>query len=369
VLENVAMKYSIFFLLACLIVLPLGAVEPVPLPVAATSTASHAVIEAGKRLGEKALVHRFEKLRAGAIKTEKGWNIQDFASGFFNPHREAITVTMKMVSDDPRFVFSNGQVGTFTKTYQMRPMHSQTDNIYLGSPTQSRFHGQWPVARKTNFTGSVEFSSSKPFYYYMLRETDIGEKPDATDAYFAAWKPWRDDVPVAWDDDWKQFVVPYTNYWHNDTDWPVGWYSLLTLKNETNGPVTYTLKHVPSYAAQFDPKHSRVTVYHEQVARVLLQGGEEKKMTLQDLFGWAADQMMAMEGHIFILPNRDAKTETVVHFSVIPNDSGERLRMPGRQEFIPTLGSEAWQRMLKTGTIKVSDISSGESEPSNSEKR
>ena len=360
------MKYSISCLLVGLVVLPLGAAEPAPFPVAATSTASHAVIEPGKHLGEKALVHRFEKLRAGAIKTEKGWNVQDFASAFFNPSREAFVVTMKMVCDDPTFVFSNGQVGTFTKTYQMRPMHSRTDNIYLGSPSQSRFRGQWPVARKTNFTGSLEFSSSKPFYYYMLRETDIGEKPDASDAYYAAWKPWRDDVPVVWDDELKQFVVPYTNYWHNDTDWPVGWYSLLTLKNGTNGPVTYTLKHSPSYAAQFDPKHSRVTRYHEQVERVLLQGGEEKKMTLQDLFGWATDQMTAMEGHLFILPNRDAKTETVVHFSVIPNDSGERLHMPGRQEFIPPWGDEAWQAMINSGTVKVSDVGNEGDNPSNS---
>ena len=52
---------------------------------AATTTASHAVIPPGSHLGEKALVHRFERLRAGAVKTEKGWNVQDFASSFFNP--------------------------------------------------------------------------------------------------------------------------------------------------------------------------------------------------------------------------------------------------------------------------------------------
>ena len=175
-------------------------------------------------------------------------------------------------------------------------------------------------------------------------------------------------MPVAWDDDLKQFVVPYTNYWHNDTDWPVGWYSLLSLKNGTNGPVTYTLRHVPSYAMQFDPRHSHLTRYHEQVVRVVLQSGEEKKITLQDLFGWAADQMMAMEGHLFILPNRDAKTDTVVRFSVIPNASGERLHMPGRPECIPACGNKAWQTMIESGTIKVSDVSTGEDKPADSEK-
>ncbi len=358
------MKYGILCLLASLMVLPLDAAEPVPLPVAATSTASHAVIAVGKRLGEKALVHRFEKLRAGAIKTEKGWNVQDFASAFFNPNREAITVTMTMVSDDPKFVFSNGKAGTYKKAYGLRPMQSQSDNIYIGSPA---FEGPWPwpVPRKTNFTGSVEFCGSKPFYYYMLRETDVGEKPDATDAYFAAWGPWRDDVPVVWDDDLRQFVVPYTNYWHYDTAWPVGWHSVLTLKNGTKGPVTYTLKHIPSYGAQFDPKHNRVTRYKEQVVRVPLQGGEEKRVALQDLFGWAADQMSAMEGYLLILHDREAKRKTAIRLSVIPNDSGRRLHVPGRQEFIPPWG-EVWQTIMKRGRIEASDISKGEDKPSNS---
>ena len=321
------------------------------------------MIEPGKHLGEKALVHRFERLRAGAIKTAKGWNVQDFASGFFNPHSEPIVVSMKMVSDDPNFVFSNGQMGTFTKSYLIRPMHSQTDNIYLGSPTQSHFRGQWPVTQKTNFTGSLEFASSKPFYYYMLRETEIGEKPDVVDAYYAAWKPWVDDVPAVWDEDLKQFVVPYTNYWHNDTDWTVGWYSLLTLKNGTEGPVTYTLRHVPSYGSQFDPRHNRLTRFHEQVVRVRLQRGEEKKMTLQGLFGWATDQSTAMEGHLFILPDHDAKKETAIRFSVIPNASGERLHLLGRQAFVPPWGNEAWQAMMKSGTITVVDVGNEEGQP------
>ena len=222
------MKYGAFYVLVGLIASSLRAAESASPPAAATSTASHAVIPAGKHLGEKALVHRFERLRAGAIKTEKGWNVQDFASAFFNPSLEAITVSMKMVSDDPKFRFANGQVGTFTKTYQLRPMQGCTDNIYIGNPSLGK--PNWPVAYGTNFKGSVEFTSSKPFYYYMLRETDIGQEPDLTKAYYAAWNPWSDDVPSAWDEGLKQFVVPYTNYWHNETAWVIGWQSLLTLK-------------------------------------------------------------------------------------------------------------------------------------------
>lgn len=309
-----------------LVILPtfVPAAEPTSVPVAATDTASHAVLQTGVRLGEKATVHRFEKLRAGAIKTATGWNVQDFASSFFNPNSEEIAVTMKMVSDDPKFVFANGQVGTYTKSLKLRSMQGETDNIYIGSPTFGK--PEWPVAPLTNFTGSVEFSSSKPFYYYFLRETEVGEAPDATDAYFAGWKSWRDDVLAAWDDDLKHFVIPYTNYWHNEKIWLIGWHSVLTLKNGTDQSVTYNVKHIPYYGGQFDRKNGQITRYKEQVVQVVLQKGEEKKVTLQDLFGWAADQMSSMEGCLLISPNPvEAKAGTAIRFSVPPNESGDRL--------------------------------------------
>src|ERR1019366_8131460 len=66
--------------------------------------------------GGKSTVFRFEKLRAGAFKTEQGWNAQDFATSFFNPNPLQITVTMTLVSNDPKFIFANGKVGTYTKT-------------------------------------------------------------------------------------------------------------------------------------------------------------------------------------------------------------------------------------------------------------
>jgi len=119
-----------FLLMGCF-VLSLSAAESAKPPAAATDTAAHAVLQTGKKLGEKATTHRFEKLRAGAIKTEKGWNVQDFATSLFNPNSEEITVTWKMISDDPNFVFANGQVGTYTKTYQLKPMFGCTDNVYI----------------------------------------------------------------------------------------------------------------------------------------------------------------------------------------------------------------------------------------------
>jgi hypothetical protein len=294
-------------------------------PAAASDPRSHAVLAPGTKLGEKAKVHRFEKLRAGAIKTAQGWSVQDFASSFFNPNAVEITVTMTLVSDDPKFVFANGQVGTYTKNYRFAAMQGGTDNIYIGSPTFGK--PEWPVAPHTNFTGSMELVGTQPFYYYFLRETEVGEAADPTDAYFAAWKTWVDDVPAAWDEDLQQFVIPYTNYWHNETSWPIGWHSVLTLQNNAAQPVTYTLTHIPYYGAQFNPKNGEITPYKVQEVQVVVPGGEEKQATLQELFGWATDQMSSMEGCLLISPLQldAAKASTTVRFSVPPNSSGERL--------------------------------------------
>jgi hypothetical protein len=84
---------------------------------------------------------------------------------FFNPHPEEITVAMKMVSDDPKFFFANGQVDTYMKSYKLRPMRGTTDNMFVGSLKFGK--PEWPVAPMTNFTGSVEFSCSKPWWVYF----------------------------------------------------------------------------------------------------------------------------------------------------------------------------------------------------------
>ncbi len=256
-------------------------------------------------LGTKSTIFRFENLRAGAIKTPRGWKVLDFASGFFNPNSVPITITMKMVSDNPKYVFANGQVGTYTKTYKYPPMFGGTDNIYIGSKafytsTSPSKKPDWPVDQGAYFTGSVEYSSSAPFYYYMLPVTDIGEDADVTKAYFKAWDPMSEPVPVAWDHDLGEFLVPYTNYWHNETSWKVGWHSDLSITNFSDHPVTYTLKHIPFYGAEFNPKNGQTTRYKEQTVLMTLQPHQARTATLQQLYGWATDQMSAMEGCLLI---------------------------------------------------------------------
>jgi hypothetical protein len=316
--------FLLSLLIAVVVALPARGQEPVSCPAPGCGPGSH--------IGEKSTVFRFRNLRAGAIKTDKGWNVQDFASSFFNPNSVQITVTMTLVSDDPKFVFNNGQIGTFTKTFVLPPMFGITDNIYIGylegniGGTADNGKPNQPVANGTNFTGSVEFFSSEPFYYYMLPVTGIGEGPDPERAYFNAWDPMVEPVPVGWDHDLKQFVVPYTNYWHHEKHWPLGWYSNLSICNMGDHSVTYTLRHIPFYGAQFNPKNNQVTHYQEQVVQLAVRPHQSITTTLPRLYGWAADQMSAMEGALLINPDRsDAQTETVIYFSVVPNNSGERM--------------------------------------------
>lgn len=268
---------------------------------------------------------RFDHLRAGAIRTAKGWwNVQDFAHSLFNPNSEPITVNLKMVSDDPKFVFANGQVGTFTKSYSLKPLFGATDNVYFCPVFESmKPKPNWPVASRSNFNGSVEFSSSKPFYYFMLHQTPEGVSPDLVKAYFSAWDPCEYSEPAVWDNNLNKLVISYTNYWHDETSWRVGWYSLLEITNISDQPMMYTLDHIPYYGGQYDPATPQVVMYKEQVVQLALKPHETKKLTLMKLFGWG-DKMSSMEGCLLITPGTGgAKSGTSARLGIVPNNSGE----------------------------------------------
>jgi hypothetical protein len=274
---------------------------------------------------EKSTCFRLDHLRAGAIRTPQGWwNVQDFAHSLFNPNSQEITVSLKMTSDDPKFVFANGQVGTYTKVYQIKPLFGVTDNVYLCPVFESQSpKPNWPVSSRSNFTGSVEFSCSKPFYYFMLHQTPEGVSPDLVKAYFAAWDPCEYDEPAVWDNDLNRFVIQYTNYWHDENTWRVGWHSELEIQNSTDQPMTYTLDHIPYYGGQYDPGTRQVIKYKEQVVHLSLKPHEMKKLTLMKLFGWG-DKMSSMEGCLLITPGQGgAKSGTSARLRIVPNNSGE----------------------------------------------
>lgn len=274
-------------------------------------TASHVVLHAGRKLGEKATVHRFENLRAGAIKTDKGWNVQDFASSFFNPNPEEITVTMKMVSDDPEFVFANGQVGTYTKIYHFKPLCGKTDNVYI-CPAFEAAKPAWPVSAPTNFTGTVEFSGSKPFYLHVPPPTGIDESPDLVKAYFAAWGSTPGEryyehggLRGVWDNDLKQFVIPYTIHWRNEKNWwPAAACSAVTIENSTDQPVTYTITNVPYYGGTHNPTTQEELHFKAESAQLTLREHEKKQVSLPELFGCPTEQMYSFEGCLLVSPDR-----------------------------------------------------------------
>lgn len=276
---------------------------------------------------EKSTHYRFDHLRAGVTQTANGWwDVQDFADSFFNPNAEEITINLKMISDDPKFTFANGQVGTYTKEYHLKPLFGTTDNIYIGANFVAvGMKPDWPVSMESNFIGSLEVSASKPFYFFILHETPEGISPDLAVAYHLAWDPCEYDEPAVWDNDLNKFVIQYTNYWHDQNDWRVGWYSKLVIQNNTDQPVTYTLDHIPYYGGQYDPATPQVVKFKEQVVQLTLKPHEIKTPTLMELFGWG-DKMADMEGCLLITPGQaGARSGTSARLLIVPNNSGKPL--------------------------------------------
>lgn len=222
----------------------------------------------------KSTHHRYTNLRAGVIKTSKGWSVKDFAVAVMNPNSQEITVTWKLISDDPKFVFRGGSVGTWTRSYKIPPMAGYTYNVYgaytpefwaVHDPQNTVTH--FAVSRLTNFKGSTEFSSTLPFYVFSGQQFEIPETTsgDPDSSWYSSWGASSFPVPAKWDSDLEQFVIPYTNYWHNVLEWPVGWHSTFFLKNNTDQTVTYSIKHVPSYGTLKDPKSAcSATKYEPQ---------------------------------------------------------------------------------------------------------
>jgi hypothetical protein len=249
--------------------------------------------------GAKAKVHRYSNLRSGALKTDKGWKAEDFAIAMFNPNPHPITVTWKLISDDPKFVFQDKRVGLWTKTFHLGPMGNQTYNVYAYEPSK------FPVPPGSHFTGSTEVSAASPFYFYLLPMTKAVEAADAKKAVFEAWWAWDDRVPAVWDADLKQFVIPYTNYWHKHKIWKQGWHSRLVIANGSGRPVKYVIKHYPP----------------DGTVEKSLGSHEKLETWLEDLYGWPKEVEIGVEGYLLIAPVPiEARKETTLTLHILPND-------------------------------------------------
>jgi len=255
---------------------------------------------------KKAKFHRYENMRAGRIKTERGWNVADFAMSVFNPSlTKPIKVSFTLIADDPDFVYKNGQKGTWTRVHELAPDTSSTDNVlqeewYAG--------GKFPVPADANWTGRAEFSSDEPFYAYILLVPDI-EGPDATRAYKKAWLLYSDEVQGIWDNERKQLIFPYTNYWQNDPYWLGGWHTRLILANRSESPVVYKVSHRPWYWARKNKGVSIPVSLEEEFTEVKLAPGEKKAVWLEDLFGWPKGLEDSMEGRLCVTFAPDSARE------------------------------------------------------------
>jgi hypothetical protein len=78
----------------------------------------------------------------------------------------------------------------------------------------------------------------------------------------------------------------------------------VTIRNNTEHPVTYTIRHIPYYGGTYNPKTQETIHLREQAAQLTLQKGEERQVGLPELYGWPPDQMYAFEGCLLVSPDR-----------------------------------------------------------------
>jgi hypothetical protein len=269
----------------------------------------------------------YAHLRSGSIKTQDGWNFADFAISLMNPNSVPLDVVMTLRSDDPHFQFRGGKIGTWSRTFHMAPLSVMTANIF-GYPTLALLYLEnFPVREGTNFTGSVELSAPLPFYSYSGHdfETQTAVDPDEVVAYDKAWDSWQNAVPVVWDTDLHVFLVPYTNFWHNEKSYPTGWHTELTVTNNSQSTATYHISHKPGYGGEQDPMLGcRVTKpFVEQNKSIVLAPGESLHTTLEDFYGWNKERTTAMEGWLTIQAEPEsAASGTAVAVTVLPNPTG-----------------------------------------------
>jgi hypothetical protein len=227
-------------------------------------------------------------------------------------------------------------VGTWTTTQTIPSLGAGSFNVY-GPRIYQIMDSKvvhFPVPALTNFTGSVEFSGSSPFYVFSGKPFETGQATDSDPdrAWYKAWDAWSNEIPAIWDDGLQAFVIPYTNYWHNVKEWAVGWHSTLRIENNSEQTVTYSVKHNPdTYGEISNPALAcQATHYQAQTVAITLDQGKELSTPLEILYGWPADHASFMEGILLIQPDPvTAWKETLVASTVVPNGSGSGMCSSG----------------------------------------
>jgi hypothetical protein len=266
------------------------------------------------------------------VQTSAGnWSVQDFAFHLVNPSTQNIDVLWKFVADDPNFVFTDGARGTKVKQLSLDARGYQSLNV--AGPEIYPFE----IPTYSNFTGSVEFigcvRGGNPcvpakFYAYLLPETPKKSGVDPNAAWYEAWDEWKDvSIPVGFDQELGSFVVPYTNYWHNVTDFPKGWYSQLSITNTGDTTAVYRVEHVPDAYSKRVPEGGGCSfqTYSRQTANVSVPAGAVRTVDLQDLFGWSTNTASFAEGYVLVKPPEGFRSNTIVGSKVLPGGTGTAL--------------------------------------------
>jgi len=153
------------------------------------------------------------------------------------------------------------------------------------------------------------------------------EGPDAGLACYKGWLLFTDDVGVPWDEDLKQFVSPYVNYWHNIGTICGGWHQRFILTNRSDKTVTYKVEYQPFYGylnpftgPKLESNLKVKNVFVKQRAMIKLNPGDKLDIYLEDLFGWQKDWCSRMEGFLKVTPDPlDAWQNTEIKNYQVPN--------------------------------------------------
>ena len=207
-----------------------------------------------------------------------GYEVRDFFYSVLNPNvfsrngnriNGNIWIQVTLTADDPNFVYINTCVnknaqGRCVGTYKFEPIffnpYTQRER-WLGHAVNmiSTVFPACESGQTFTWRGTVRLESIEkalpwdqntivniqPFYSFnpVKGSAPPGSGQLACVAYKNAWQAYDVWGDVSYDSDIQRLVVPYANFWHNDTAWEKGWQTKVLLRNHTGATVTYTIEN------------------------------------------------------------------------------------------------------------------------------
>jgi hypothetical protein len=207
-----------------------------------------------------------------------GYETRDFFYSILNPNvfsqkgnrvNGNIWTQVTLTADDPSFVYINTCVnknaqGQCVGIYKFEPVffnpYTQTERWLghavnmVGTVFPACESGQTFIWRGTVKIESIEKAlpwdqsiivNVQPFYSFspLKASAPLGSGQSACKAYKTAWQAFDVFADVSYDGDIQRLVVPYANFWHNDTVWEKGWQTVVVIRNFTGTRVTYTIEN------------------------------------------------------------------------------------------------------------------------------